>query len=222
LRFVSRRWFASNRSQEMDAGKRSRSSTRHSSGRRINFSCSVDRASSSASQSAGARNGRPRRSWVTQQVLQGGRAVKRVEDPPDHGRGLLLRVDPPLPAGGAEVANRRAAEPLAPARPVQRVVIHPLLQDAEFRLVRDPVQTEQQAVRAVGRGVDPLGVGQPNPVAAAPLPQWVPRPCNCGPGAHLQLEDQPDAVERDRGQGSRETGSPLDGLTALNSHSTPL
>jgi hypothetical protein len=141
--------------------------------------------------------------------------VELVEDQPDHALDLLVRVEVTCPDAALDVADRDGHDQLAAAGLVQLPLVHPLLEDVKLRLVHHAVQAEDETIRMVGRVVHPVGVGQQDPVAGAQLQQLVPVLARAGQPAHLQPEDQPDAVEGDLGQEPLEAGPALDRLAAL-------
>jgi len=76
-------------------------------------------------------------------------------------------------------------------------------------------QPEHQAVRILGRVVHPVGVGQQDTEPATELQQVVPVLARASQPAHLQPEDQPDAVQGNLGQEPLEARSAFDRLTTL-------
>jgi len=94
------------------------------------------------------------------------------------------------------------------ARLVQLALVHALLEDMELGLVHHPVQPQQETIRMVGRVVHPIGIGQEHPEPGAQLEQLVPVLARAGQPAHLQSEDQADAIEGHFGQQSLEPEPP--------------
>ena len=78
-----------------------------------------------------------------------------------------------------------------------------------------PVRPEEQAVRVLGRVVHPVGVGEQDAEPGAELEQVVPVLAGPGQPAHLQAEDQPDAVQGDLGEQPLEARPAFDRLAAL-------
>ena len=141
--------------------------------------------------------------------------VELVEDQADDPLGLLVRVERDLPGRRLDVPGRDADDQLPAAGLVQLPLIHPLLEDMQLCLAHHAGQPEHQAVRVLGRVVHPVGVGQQDAEPGTELQQVVPVLARAGQPAHLQPEDQPDAVQGDLGEQPLEPRPAFDRLPAL-------
>ena len=141
--------------------------------------------------------------------------VELVEDQADDVLGLLVRVERDLAGRRLDVPDRDADDQLAAPGLVQLPLIHPLLEDMQFCLAHHAGQAEDQAIRILGRVVHPVGVGEQDAEPGTELEQVVPVLAGPGQPAHLQAEDQPDAIEGDLGEQPLESRPPFDRLPAL-------
>jgi hypothetical protein len=156
--------------------------------------------------------------WVRDQVAEGPLesrlAVELVEDQPHRIPDLFVGVDHPHARGQADGADRRRAQEFAAAGLVELALVHPLLEDRKFCLAHHAVQAQEEAVVVVGRVVQPVGAGQQGVGSSTELPQLMPILARAGQPAHLEPEDQPDAVERPLGEQPPESRPAQDGLAA--------
>jgi hypothetical protein len=141
--------------------------------------------------------------------------VELVEDQADDPLGLLIRVERDFPGRRLDVPGRDAGDQLPAAGLVQLPMIHPLFEDMQFCLAHHAGQPEHQAVRILGRVVHPVGVGQQDTEPATELQQVVPVLAGAGQPAHLQPEDQTDAVQGDLGEQPLESRPAFDRLPTL-------
>ena len=141
--------------------------------------------------------------------------IELVEDPADDILGLLVRVERDLAGRRLDVADRDAGDQFAAPGLVQLPLVHPLLEDMQLCLAHHAGQPEDQAIRIFRRVVDPVGVGQQDAEPGTEFQQVVPVLAGPGQPAHLQPEDQPDAIQRDLGQEPLESRPTFDRLPAL-------
>ena len=152
---------------------------------------------------------------VAEQAVERPPAIELVEDQANRGLDLLVGVDLEGARRASDIADRRQAVELAPPRLVPLAAIHAILEDMKLRLAHDAGQAEQEPVVVVGRVVEAIGVGQERAESRAQLQELMPVLAGPGQSAHLQAEDQADAVERELGQESLESRASLGRLAAL-------
>jgi len=141
--------------------------------------------------------------------------VELVEDQADDPLGLFIRVERDFPGRRLDEPGRNAGDQLPATGLVQLPLIHPLLEDMQLCLAHHAGQPEHQAVCILGRVVHPVGVGQQDAEPATELQQMVPVLTRAGQPAHLQPEDQPDAVQGDLGEQPLKSRPAFDRLTTL-------
>jgi hypothetical protein len=127
---------------------------------------------------------------------------------------LLVRVDRPLAGEQPDVADRGRTQQLTSSGLVELALIHPLLEDMKLRLAHHPVQAEQEAVVVIRRIIQAVGVGQECPEACTQFQEMMPILARASQPAHLQAEDQADAVQGYLNEQALEAEPALDGLSA--------
>jgi hypothetical protein len=86
--------------------------------------------------------------------------IEQLEDQAEDALGLLAGVERDLAGRRLDVTGGDGDDQLPAAGLVELALVHPLLEDGEFRLVHHPGQPEQEAIEVLGRVVYPVGVGQ--------------------------------------------------------------
>ena len=131
--------------------------------------------------------------------------VEQVEDQPDHGPDLLVRVQHHLAGGAADEPGRQRHGQLAAAGLGDPPGPHPLPDQVQLSLADGALEAQQQPVVVLGRVIDAVQVAQQRPGQRAQLQQLMPFAAGPGQPGHLDAQHDAHMIQPHLGDQPRES-----------------